>query len=618
MKKIAWMVLACLVVAAFVLAACGEKTTTPPVVTTTPPGQTTTPPVVTTTPPVVTTTPPATGEEKPQYGGIHRSVSAVDFLYFDDTVGNNVYCYSTRYTNDELLQGDWAKGPAGTGECEWKVGGTNRIDQKAGSLAESWEIPQQGTIIFHIRQGVHWALNPKSEASRLVNGREMTVQDVIYSLNRVFTTPGSYLRTGYPGLSNTAVVTAGPEDTVIVTAPLSEWVNLITLVPDFIEIVPKEVIDKYGNMQDWRNSVGTGAFMLTDFVTNSQVIYTKNPNYWMKNPVGPGKGDQLPYLDGIKTAIITDSATRVAAFRTGKVNVLGDTATNRNLIGQLLDDPALGIKADRYLYDSCYAIGLRTDMADSPFSKKDVRQAIMYAVNLKAVRDSYYMGDSELLVWPVTPLREYMDLYVPLEELPANVQALYNGPDVTKAKELLKNAGYPNGFSITAIGSAVNPVCVDILSMYQADLAKVGITMTLNLLEQATYTSRMQARTFGAYDVLWSGNAGIGTYQKMINMRGTTTYNVSYINDPVVEAAYKEMLKYIGIDEAKCMKISHDLMPYLLEQAYIIPVPAAYLYVAWWPWVKNYHGEIGVGYYNGVDVGKYIWLDEALKKQMGY
>jgi peptide/nickel transport system substrate-binding protein len=337
----------------------------------------------------------------------------------------------------------------------------------------------------------------------------------------------------------------------------------------------------------------------------------------MRNPIGPGEGDQLPYLDGIKTAIITDSSTRVAAFRTGQVNILGDTTVNRILVGDLLDDPTLGISAERYLYDSVYAIGLRTDLADSPFSKKDVRQAIMYALDLKAVRDNYYSGDSELLAWPISPITEYIDAYVPLEELPANVQALYAGPDVAKAKELLK-AGYPNGFAINAIGSAVNPVCSDILSMYQADLAKVGINMTIDLKDQATYNSRMIARNFSAYDVLWTGNSGIGTYQKMINMRGTSTYNVSFINDPVVNAAWTEMQKYVGIDEAKCFEVNRNLTPYLLEQAYVIPVPPAYLYIMWWPWVKNYHGEVGVGYYNGVDLAKYIWLDQTLKTQMGH
>ncbi len=196
MKKIAWMVVACLVVAAFVLAACGEETTTPPAVTTTPPAVTTTPPAVTTTPPAVTTTPPAA--EKPQYGGTSLVALAYDIPYFDDTWGNNVNCWTIRFTNEELAQGDWAKGPAGTNEIAWTLAGSNRMDQKAGALAESWEIPQQGTIIFHIRQGVHWALNPASEASRLVNGREVTVADIVFSMKRVFTTPGAYCEAGLP------------------------------------------------------------------------------------------------------------------------------------------------------------------------------------------------------------------------------------------------------------------------------------------------------------------------------------------------------------------------------------------------------------------------------------
>jgi peptide/nickel transport system substrate-binding protein len=610
-RNIVLLAVTSLMVAALALAACGGETTTPPV--TTPP--TTTPP--TTTPP--TTTPPTTtptAAEKPQYGGTHLAVLSTDIPYFDDTVASNVYCYSLHYTNDELLTGDWAKGPAGTGEVEWEIGGTNRLDQKAGAIAESWEIPQQGTIIFHIRQGVHWALNPKSEASRLVNGRELTVSDVVYSINRAFTTPGAYFRVGYPNLCQTAVVTAGPENTVTVTCPVSEWVNLIIL-PDYLAIVPPEVIAKYGNMQDWRNSVGTGPFMLTDFVSNSLATYVKNPNYWEKNPIGPGKGDQLPYLDGIKVAIIPDSSTRVAAFRTGKIYILSGTQETRLVVGSLLDDPTLKIIWKRYMMDSSFCLGMRTDLAESPFSKKDVRQAIMYALDLKAVKDKYYLGDAELQVWPICPPpAEYKDVYVPLEELPANVQALYAGPDVTKAKELLKKAGYPNGFNVTAIGTVAFTVCPDILSMFQSDLAKVGINMTIDLKDLAVYGARLGARNYGAYDILMGGMSGIGSYQRMINFRGTSQNNLSYVNDPVVEAAYQEMQKYIGIDEAKCMQIHRNLMPYLLEQAYVIPVPGPYYYVLWWPWVKNYHGELTVGYYNSTDIGKYIWLDQALKKEM--
>jgi peptide/nickel transport system substrate-binding protein len=605
MKRIMWIVIACLAVAALVLTGCGTAATTPP--TTAPP--TSAPP--TTAPP--TTTPAV---EKPQYGGTYQASTPTDILYFDDTVGVNAYCTSLRFTQEELLQGDWAKGLAGTGEAEWTLTGTNRIDQKAGALADSWSIPQQGTMIFHIRKGVHWALNVNSEASRLVNGRELTVDDIVFCLNRAFTTKGSYFNAAYPGLSKGAVVTGDKTaGTVTVTCPVSEWVNLVTLVPDFLCIFPPEAINKYGNMQDWKNSVGTGPFILTDFISNSSATFVKNKDYWEKNPVGPGKGDQLPYVDGVKLLIIPDASTQVAAFRTGKIDILTGTNVNRLLVGTILDDPTLKINSKRYLYDGCWLLAMRTDMADSPFSKKDVRQAVMLALNLRAVKDQYYSGDSELEGWPIAPPpKEYAGVYVPLNQLPASVQALYNGPDVTKSKALLAQAGYPTGFNVNAV-CYNTPLQIDILSMFKSDLAKVGINMTIDGKDVATWTARFSARNYGANEFLWTSTAGIGTYQKMTNLRGPGTYNSSYINDPTVEAAYTEMQKYVGIDEAKCQQINHDLMPYLLEQAYVIPIPVAYLYTLWWPWVKNYHGEGSIGYYN-VGYAKYFWVDQALKNQM--
>jgi peptide/nickel transport system substrate-binding protein len=600
------MVIACLAVTALVLAACGEETTTPPPATTTPP---------TTAPP--TTAPPTTapGEEKPQYGGTAVVSSAYDILYFDDTVNANIYCWSLRFTNEELLQGDWAKGPAGTGEVEWTLAGSNRMDQKAGCLAESWEIPQQGTIIFHIRKGVHYALNSKSEASRLVNGRELTVDDVVFCLKRAFTTKGAYFTLAYPAMAKSAVVTGdNATGTVTVTCPVAEWVNLITLVPDFLHIFPPEVINKYGNMQDWHNSIGTGPFIMTDFVSNGSATYIRNPNYWEKNPVGPGKGDQLPYVDGVNYLIIPDVPTTVSAFRTGKL----DSLAGRSLsdIGTVLNDPTLKIQSKRFMTDGSEVIGMRTDMAASPFSKKEVRQAVMLALNLTAVKDQYYMGDAELLVWPIAPPpKEYKDLYVPLDQLPADVQALYKGPDVAKSKELLAKAGYPTGFKSSVICGPY-AAHIDVMSMFKSDLAKVGIDLTIDSKDVAVWTARFSARNYGANEFMYVGVSGVGTYQKMINFRGSSIYNPSYVNDSVVEAAYLEMQKYVGIDEMKCMQINRDLMPYLLEQCYVIPKPNAYLYTMWWPWVKNYHGEYCVGYYNYWLTQKYTSRDLSLRKQM--
>ena len=178
---------------------------------------------------------------------------------------------------------------------------------------------------------------------------------------------------------------------------------------------------------------------------------------------------------------------------------------------------------------------------------------------------------------------------------------------------LLTKAGYPNGFSVN-VWTYNTPVFIDILSSFKADLAKVNINMTINGTDYASWVARFSLRNYGANDFLWTSTAGIGTYQRMINFRGSGTYNSSSINDATVEAAYQQMQQYAGVDEAKCQQINRDLMPYLLRQAYVIPVPVAYLYIIWWPWLNNYYGVQSVGYYESF--GKYIWINEALRKQM--
>jgi peptide/nickel transport system substrate-binding protein len=591
-----------LLVLTLMLVACGPAaTTTPP--TTAPP--TTAPP--TTTPP--TTTPP--GPEKPQYGGTSTICLTADIQGFDEAFTPHTYLYTAHLTNEELLEGNWAIGPAGTGEADFILGGINNMATKTGSLADRWEIPKIGTVTFHIREGVKWALNPSSEASRLVNGRELTVKDIVYNLKRMCTAPRSYIRVAYSLLASSSNITSNDAArTITIECPIDQWANCITLFPDYLLVFPPEVIEKYGDINNWKNSVGSGPFILTDFVPNSSATFIKNPNYWQKNPVGPGKGNQLPYLDGVKELIIPDLSTRLAAFRTGKVD------TSNPLVEHTDAWPIIQanskIKYVKYIYDSCYTISMRTDKAELPFSKKEVRQALFLATDFNKIKNEYYQGEAEILVWPVTPTREYASAYVPLDKLPANVKELYSyNPD--KAKQLLTTAGYPNGFKTTIICYNTSTI-TDVLAMVKSMWAKVGIDLTIDAREYAVWFSIVGGRTYN--EMLYSWTAGIGTFFKMINYRGTSQYNSSYVNDPVVEKAWTEMQQYVGIDEAKLNKLNADLMPYLLEQCYVMGKPNPANYTMWWPWVKNFPGAGQVGYYNWPSYLKYVWVDENLRKQI--
>ena len=171
---------------------CAAPSTTTPATTT----QTIAPPTTTKVP--VTTQPPP---DVPKYGGVVNIVQTGNILGFDEVFGWSAIVPTLHLTNEELLRGDWAKGPAGTGETQWAHDGINRLEQKRGYVAETWEIPQAGKAIFHIRKGMHYALNPNSEASRLVNGREITADDVVFSLKQYTTVDRAWIRQNYSAMS---------------------------------------------------------------------------------------------------------------------------------------------------------------------------------------------------------------------------------------------------------------------------------------------------------------------------------------------------------------------------------------------------------------------------------
>ncbi|MBI2829577.1 MAG: hypothetical protein HYX81_00290, partial [Chloroflexi bacterium] len=246
-----------------------------------------------------------------------------DIIYFEDVVGLPYSAITAFMTNERLLVGDWAKGPAGgfgSNETDWTVP-SDRMNLKTGQVTESWDIdlgPELSSVTWHIRKGMHWALNPNSEASRLVNGRELTAEDVLFSLNQVATDKRAYIYRTLPEL-RAAKITQPDQWSVKIEIKTDTFYTALTRFGDYVEIVPPEVVKKYGTMTDWRNSVGTGPFMLTDFVSGGSATLDRNPNYWMKDPIGPGKGNQLPYLDSVKILIIKDLSTLYAALRTAKI-----------------------------------------------------------------------------------------------------------------------------------------------------------------------------------------------------------------------------------------------------------------------------------------------------------
>jgi peptide/nickel transport system substrate-binding protein len=544
-------------------------------------------------------------EAGPKYGG-EVSIITGESYGFDEVYTVAANAQTMKLTHQELFMGDWTIGPAGTGQCDWAHRGIRRFDLSTGCLADSWEIPELGTIILHIRQGVHYALDPSNAASRLLNGRELTADDVVYSLNTYITNPRAALSHGD---TRFATITALDNETVKIVLPTTTFDD-IGILGDFASIMPPELEKAYGLPLDWYESVGTGPFILTDFVPASSSTFIRNPNYWEKDPVGESLGNQLPYLDGVKYIVITDISSQLAAIRTAKVDIIHDVGWE-NAVDLQSRNPEILFK--KFYAGSIGAIAMRTDKPELPYSKKDVRRALMMATDFETIKNDYFGGDAQINSFPICDTKEYHNAYLPLEEAPASVQELYvYNPE--KAKQLLANAGYPDGFKTTIVCASTS---ADFLSIIKDMWSKVNIDLDIQTQEGSIFINTFWGR---AYDELIYAAPGppANVYICFWYAGHLLGGNMSYIDDPVCWDAKDRMMELSIMDPAAADAINKELMAYVLDQAWEIPTPAAPGYHFWWPWVKNYDGELSLGYDNGYNYTKYIWVDQNLKKSMGY
>jgi peptide/nickel transport system substrate-binding protein len=502
-------------------------------------------------------------------------------------------------TNDPLQIGDWAKGPQGTGECSFPFPAMYyTLDVVAPCLATGWELGTDGkTLIWHIRKGVVFQNKPPT------NGRAMTADDVCYSLLRNWQTRTSYLYAHSPYEQYVDSITAPDKWTVVIRMKeLNTLSRAFMLTSDLSYTYPHEVIEKYGDMNDWRNVCGTGPYIFTDFVGGSSALFTRNPDYWMKDPVHPE--NQLPYLDQVKYLVISDVSTRIAAMRTGKIDVLrGLKWDDANQLRKT--NPELGY--NNYPTGTSNVIFLRTDV--KPFDDIRVRQALEMAADKVMIKDQYYGGNADLMAWPLAPIPDYKGLYPELDKLPPSVRELYEyKPD--KAKQLLKEAGYPSGFSMEIVCLSTD---VDVLSIVKDNWAKIGVKLDLAVKESSVHRSIGINHTYkDAY--IYPTNHPYAAL-RFPSLDPTNQMNYSRINDAKVNEVIKRTNE-IWPDERGALVLYSELCPYILEQSWVVNIPEPWLFAFWQPWIKAYQGEYSVGSCHLYNFVNFIWMDADMKREM--
>jgi peptide/nickel transport system substrate-binding protein len=229
------------------------------------------------------------------------------------------------------------------------------------------------------------------------------------------------------------------------------------------------------------------------------------------------------------------------------------------------------------------------------------------AIDGQEILDSYYGGFGDLLAWPVAPFPEDMDMYTPLEELPESTSKLFGYyPD--EAKQLLAEAGYPDGFKTEVL---VNATTTDLMAIVQSMWADIGVEVEMVVRETAAYNSLMYGKK---YDVLMGGYSPTNPFRYYYEQAGSFI-NFSNVEDPVITAGFNEIAAS-RFDEPKRRALVKEHVPYRLDLAYYLQLPNGFSYYFWTPWVKGYNGEYSAGYAHHYDFARNIWIDQDLREEM--
>jgi len=361
------------------------------------------------------------------------------------------------------------------------------------ALATSWTVSNDGlTYVFNIRQGV-----------KFHNGREMTASDVVYSFNRIMDP-----KTGSPEASRfsqvaSAVATGPYQVTFKLKEPFAPFLSNLTN----LFVVPKEVVEANGNLQ--KVAVGTGPFELETVVPDTYVLLKANPDYYR-----PGE----PKLAHLKFNIVPEASTRAAGLRTGTYQLL---PTVDPVTAQTLKN-ANGVKI-MATQDLAYSL-LGLNVSRKPFDDPKVREAINYAVNRPDIVQAVYLGNAV----PGGPLSPALsDWAVPVSQFPCYT------PSVTKAKQLLAEAGYPNGFSTTIITFGTIKEVSDTAQVLQAQLAQVGINAKVDVEEFGKFVQDWKNSNFDMFVSLNGGSTDPDGYLYRTFHTGGSTNVFKYSNATV-------------------------------------------------------------------------------------
>jgi peptide/nickel transport system substrate-binding protein len=560
----------------------------------------------------------------PQYGGSLNEKLALNITVWDPYMSTNGQAGYAPY-----LESMWINNYA-TDPSIWDFEIGWLPDQyAAGNLVNSYSMPNPYTVICNLRQNIYWQNLPPA------NGRQFTATDVVYHYDRLLGLGGGFTKDPYyvsvTGWNPLLSVVATDKFTVTfnwqqgAVGPTSILTTMEAAGADN-SIEDPEAVQAYTTLSQpilthWQNAIGTGPFMLTNFVDSSSATFVKNPNYWGQDLRWPQ--NQLPYLDNFNVLIITSTATAEAALRVGKIDSLSSVPTQDGL-SIMQTNPTIIVKQKPQGTE--YTLDPRNDVA--PFNILNVRIAMQHAIDISTIASVYYLGYA--IAWPASLTQNQMGIGGwgdPYSQWPSDVQAQYSY-NPTLSKQMLAAAGFPNGFSTDLV--LETDADQGLYQIVQSELAAVGVNLSITTMDTASWQAYVM--TGHKEDALSARNQGtLGFNYDIFRqfLRFTPGYQSNYIlvNDTVITQYNTNAITAQSVSSVK--QLLHDENLYIAQQHLAISLAQPSVFNMVQPWVKGNMGVnplgdavtgagfiIGAGFSDGVPLG--VWIDRNLKYSEGF
>jgi peptide/nickel transport system substrate-binding protein len=405
-------------------------------------------------------------------------------------------------------------------ECLVKVDRTGKI---APWLAERWNTTDNRNYTFFLRRGV-----------RFHNGRELKAADVKFVFERAMNPETKHPYPRYYEAIGDIIV--NDDYTITFSLKTLNANFLLNLARQGSVIYPREAVETLKSAP-----IGTGPFRFEEWVRGDRIVLVKNPEYH-------GKG--LPRLDRVTFRFITDPNAVLAALKAGDVDasLFGLGAEH---VQELSRDARFAIVVG----DTTNDVILAMNNARKPFSDVRVRRAVTHAIDKQDVLKGAMFGMGKILGTNVDPLNPY---YVDMTGATPH--------DSARARKLLAEAGYPNGFEAGEV-VPIPPFFV-VAEAVVNDLNAVGIRVKLRPIERAAfYAAWREKKLRGLFltAVGASGNAATRV-EAFIYSKGAYAYG----GYPDLDALYQEQA--VERDRAKRAALLHRIQSLTVERVMFAPV----------------------------------------------